>query len=171
MIRRAVLVALGAVVLSLLGVNQGFCADVVGSVSDTQAHPVVNVKISVRNTAGQVVGQAQTDAEGHYQIAGLASGTYKYVLDAGTSGFKGGEAVAYLGPKGLTINWKLSPTGPAIALASEGTAIAMAGDPFGFSPLGFAGLVAGGVLVVAGGTIGGYAAAGGFSGSSASPAL
>jgi len=148
------------------------CAQVVGTVSDTQGNPVQGVQITAQTPAGKVLAQALSGANGQYQISGLNPGTYKYALNPLQTGFKAGTAVSDLGPKGLTINWTLSATVPAIALASEGTEVALAGDPFGMTWPGFLGFDA---LVAAGlgGVVGGVAAAGGFSGSSspASPSL
>ncbi len=147
------------------------CADIGGTVSDTQGNPVQGVQITAQTPAGKVVAQAVTRANGKYQIGGLDPGTYDYALNPLQTGFKAGTAVSDLGPKGLTINWKLSGTAPAIALASEGTEVALAGDPFGFSPLAFTALVGLGVAGIAAGVVGGYGAAGGFSGPAASPSL
>lgn len=148
-------------------------ADIVGTVSDAQGNPIPGVQITAQTPTGSVISQVLTGANGKYQINGLDPGTYDYVLNPLRTGFKGGTAVSNLDPKGLTINWKLSPTAPAIAMASEGTEVALAGDPFGYSAGEFASLVGLTVAGVAGGVVGGYGAAGGFSSSApaASPAL
>ncbi len=148
-------------------------ANVVGSVVDTDSHPVNGIVITARNMAGKVFSQGTTNQQGRYEMTGLAPGEYQYRLDPGKSGFKPGSAVSYLGAKGLTINWKLSSVNMALASAHEGADEQVAGDPFGFSAGEFASLVvltAGGV---AGAVVGGYAAAGGFSSPSApaSPSL
>ncbi len=149
------------------------CADIVGTVSDAQGNPVQGVQITAQTPTGKVVAQALASANGKYQIRGLNAGTYDCALNPLQTGFKAGTAVSDLGPKGLTINWKLSPTAPAIALASEGTEVALAGDPFGYSAGEFAALVVLAAGGVAAGVVGGYGAAGGFSSSApaASPAL
>jgi len=149
------------------------CADIVGTVSDTQGNPVAGVQIAAQTVAGKVVAQVLTQADGKYKIPGLDTGTYDCKLNPLKTGFKGGNASAQLGSKGLTINWKLSPTAPAIALAGEGTEVALAGDPFGMTWPEFVGVVGGTVGTVAAGVVGGYGAAGGFSDNShaASPAL
>jgi hypothetical protein len=161
--RKATSIMLGAVVFCVFGAQRAFCADLVGLVTDAQGHPVAAVKVMVRDAADKVLSEAQTDASGQYRITGLTSGTYNYVLDPLASGFKGGAAAAYLDSKGLTINWKVSASSPAIALASEGTEIALAGDPFGMEWPAFLGVVGGAIGAVSGGVVGGYAAAGGFS--------
>lgn len=153
--------------------SMAFAAEVVGTVSDAQGNPVAGVQITAQVPGGKVIAQASAGADGKYQLDGLAPETYAYALNPLQSGFKGGTAVAALGPKGLTIDWKLSPKAPAMALASEGTQVAVAGDPFGYSASEFASLVTLAAGGVAGGVVGGYGAAGGFSsgGSAASPAL
>ena len=143
-----------------------FCADVAGTVLSDQGDPVPTVRIIAQAPAGKIVNQAVSDANGKYQITGLDPGTYTYTLDPLQTRFKGGTAVSYLSSKGLTINWKVALSKPALALASEGTETAQAGDPFGFSDTEFASLVLGGAGVVGAGVVGGYGAAGGFSSSS-----
>jgi hypothetical protein len=157
----------------LASATLAFCADVVGTVSDAQGNPIPRVQITAQTPTGNVVSQGLTGANGKYQINGLNPGTYDYVLNPLKTGFKGGTAVSNLDAKGLTINWKLSPTAPPIAMASEGTDVAMAGDPFGYSAGEFASLVVLAAGGVAAGVVGGYGAAGGFSSNSpaASPAL
>ncbi len=163
------LAATAVAALFVLGTaTSGLCADVAGTVSDSKGNPVPGVKITAQIPNGKAVGEALVDANGKYRINGLAPGTYDYALNPLQTGFKGGTAVSYLGSKGLTINWKLSPKAPAIALAMEGMGVPLAGDPFGYSAGEFASLVALAVSGVAGGVVGGYAAAGGFSSSGGS---
>src|SRR6266851_7495823 len=140
------------------------CASVVGIISDTKDHPVNAVEIAAQNSAGKVFGRAKSDLQGHYQITGLAPGTYQFVLNPLATGLKGGSGVSYLDPKGLTINWKASAHAMALAMANPGIPGQIAGDPFGYSPGEFAALVTLGAGVIAAAVIGGYGAAGGFSG-------
>ncbi len=143
------------------------CADIVGIVSDPQGNPVQGVRIVIKNTDGKILGKTATDSHGHYEISGLTPGAYDNVLDPLGTSFKGGTAASYLDAKGLTINWMVSTTSPAVALATAGTGNTLvAGDPFGFSPLAFGTLALGATVFVAGAGVGGYAAAGGFSGAS-----
>ncbi|MBF6571120.1 MAG: carboxypeptidase regulatory-like domain-containing protein [Candidatus Binataceae bacterium] len=157
----------------LANASLALCAEIVGTVSDTQGNPVQGVQITAQTSAGRVVGQAFSSANGKYQITQINPGTYDFLLNPLQSGFKAGSGVADLNSKGLTINWKLSPTAPALALASEGTEVALAGDPFGYSAGEFAALLVLAAGGVAAGVVGGYGAAGGFSSSpsAASPAL
>lgn len=162
----------GAAVMLMVVAQPGFCADVVGTVADSQAHPVANVRIVVTNRAGKFFGKGRTDATGRYRITSLAPGVYVYTLDPLASGFRGGNAVAPLRYAGLTVNWEVSKVGPALAFAkrSKSKRLAqrgagqLAGDPFGYSPGEFASIVTLGAGLVAAGVVGGYGAAGGFSG-------
>jgi hypothetical protein len=164
MIRRISIVA-AAGLFVLATASLALCAEIVGRVSDVANKPVSGVQIIVKNASGKILGKVLTDNEGRYSITGLAPGAYNYVLEPLGTSFKAGTAAAYLSNKGLTMNWKVSTGTAAVALATDGRGGAViAGDPFGFSPAAFAALVAGGTAVVAGGVVGGYAAAGGFSG-------
>jgi hypothetical protein len=167
--RAVISVLFGAAVLSLLAVRQASCADVVGVVTDTQGQGVANVRILVQNMTNNALHEARSKASGRYQVTGLGPGVYKYTLDPAASGFKGGDAVSYLGSKGLTIDWQLSANGQAIALASDHAGTVLAGDPYGFTDQEFTTIAAGSAAVVAGGVVGGLAISGEFSGSSSGP--
>ncbi len=163
--KMAVMVAAGMLVLTTASL--ALCAEIVGTVSSVDNKPVSGVQIVVKDTKGRILGKALTNNQGQYQITGLAPGAYDYVLEPLGTPFKAGTAAAYLDDKGLTINWKVSTGTAAVALAQQGIAnTAIAGDPFGLSPTAFGALVVGGTALVAGGVVGGYAAAGGFSGPS-----
>jgi hypothetical protein len=170
--KRLALVAMGAAVLLLLESPVVFCAEVIGSVADTQGHPVAGAKILIKNLANNVMSEAHCNQSGRYQVTGLTPGTYQYILFP-VSGFKGGDAVSYLGDKGLTIDWHVSGATAAIAFASNGAggssqgAVAAA-DPYGFADEEYTAILAGSVALVGGGVVGGLAAAGEFSGSSSS---
>jgi Carboxypeptidase regulatory-like domain len=165
------LLAMTGAGLFLATASVALCADIVGRVSDLNDAPMQGVQIVVKDAGSKTLAKVATDGHGRYQITGLTPGSYDYVLDPLGTSFKGGTAAAYLDDKGLTINWKVSASNPAVALATEGTGNAfVAGDPFGLSSKAFTAAVASGVGLVAGGVIGGYAAAGGFSGPS-SPSM
>ena len=158
-----------AIGIALLLGPPAFCADLVGNVIDLQGRAVPGVEVVVQDTAGNIFGRATTDAAGHYEIAGLSPSTYDYTLNPLATGFKGGNAVSYLDRDGLTVNWKVSPVGDAVALASPGSKAVIAGDPFGLSMPEFISVLVLGTTVAAGGAVGGYGGAGGFSSSSSSP--
>jgi hypothetical protein len=159
---------LAGMIAALAAAPAAFCADVSGSVSDFNGFPVANVRVSATDNAGHSGGSALTDEHGKYRLAGMAPETYTFVLDPLASGFKGGNGLAHLGEHGLIIDWKISRTTNALAVAREDTGEEIAGDPFGFTMGEFAGLVGGAAGVISSGVIGGVAAAGGFSGSSSS---
>jgi hypothetical protein len=171
--KRLVLVAFGAVILSVVGVRPVLCADVVGSVTDTQGRPVAGAKILVKNMGNNVLSEAHSNSSGRYQLTGLTPGTYQYILFP-VSNFKGGDAVSYLSDKGLTIDWHVAGAAAAIAFASNGASSASgetmaANDPYGFADEEYVAILAGSVALVGGGVAGGLAAAGEFSGSSSNP--
>jgi len=160
--------AIGIGISMLLAVPSAFCADVVGTVVDLQQHPVSGVNIVIQDTTGKTVGQTTTDATGQYKIGGLSPNTYDYTLSPGI-GFKGGSAVSYLDNDGLTVNWKVSDTGEAVALAAPGSKQAIAGDPFGMSMPEFLSVVVLGITGAGAAAVGGLAAAGEFNSSSNGP--
>jgi Carboxypeptidase regulatory-like domain len=171
--RRPVLVAIGAVVLSMLQTQRVLCADLAGSVVDTQGHPVAGAKILIKNLTNRVLSEVHSNGSGRYQVTGITPGSYQYILFP-VSGFKGGDAVSYLSDKGLAIDWHVSDTAPAIAFASIGGGSSKAGtlaadDPYGFSNEEYTAILVGSVALVGGGVVGGLAAAGEFSGSSSNP--
>jgi hypothetical protein len=163
------LLVLGIAFTWALAVQEALCADVAGLVADGQGRPVAGVRIVVKNVQNKVSKEAPSNSDGRYQVTGLKPGVYTYILDPAGSGFKGGDAVSYLGSKGLTIDWHLSTSSSAIALASDATGSLAAGDPYGFTDQEYTGVVLGSAGLVAGGVAGGLAASGAFSGSSSSP--
>jgi len=163
---RLIVSAVGLSLLFLAAASSAFCADLVGTVSDPQGHPVGGVEIGVRDGAGNVVGNAITDAKGHYAVSGLSPDTYNYTLDPLGTRFKGGTVVSQLDSDGLTVDWKVSEGNKALALATDGSKTALAGDPFGLSMGEFASVVMLGTAAVAAGVVGGVGASGGFSSSS-----
>jgi hypothetical protein len=152
--------------LVVVGVGEGSCADVVGTVTDLAGTSISGAVITAKDTTGQVLGQSVANAQGHYNLSGLAPGHYQYFLKVSPLGFKDGSAATVLGPDGLTIDWKVSNQNPAVAMATKGTSTStgLAGDPFGYSPGEFASRVGLGVMGIAAGVVGGYGAAGGFNG-------
>lgn len=150
--------------------SQAFCADIAGRVFDRQGQAAQGIQISVELPNSKLVAQAITDAKGTYRLKSLAPGTYHLALNPGTSGFKGQTVVAYVGPDGLTVDWVVSPTAAALALATPGVKQQLTdADPFGMSQNTF-GYLLGGLLFGVGGGLSGAASAGAFSGSSHHPA-
>jgi hypothetical protein len=171
--RKLLLAALGAAGLLMLGTQQVICADLAGSIVDTKGNPVADAKILVKNLTNSVLSETHSNRNGRYQVTGITPGSYQYVLFP-VSGFRGGDAVSYLSDKGLTIDWHVTDTAPAIAFASIGAGSSAPGpmaadDPYGFSNEEYAAILVGSVALVGGGVVGGLAAAGEFSGSSSNP--
>jgi Carboxypeptidase regulatory-like domain len=169
--QKTVFAGLIAMMLAAANASVALCAEVSGTVTDATGAVVAKVRLSATDSSGKSAGNALTDVQGKYRIAGLSPGTYVFVLDPLSSGFKGGNGLAQLNEKGLTIDWKISAASPALALARQDASEALAGDPFGFTAAEFAGLVGAAGGVITSGVVGGMAAAGGFSGASASPSF
>jgi hypothetical protein len=158
------------IILSLVAPPLALAADVAGAILDQVGRPVAGINISAQKEGTKTSIQASSDEHGQYRIIGLAPGIYDFRLDPGTKGFKAGTAVSYVDDRGLSVDWRVSPGGNAVAAAKEGVDNGfLAADPFGMSTGEFASVVTLGVGVVAAGVVGGYGAAGGFSGPSAAP--
>ena|SRR5271163_1191698 len=99
----------------MIGGAPAWCADLVGTVFNSRGEPVPGVTVSVVNSAGAEAGKGVSDAHGRYAISNLVSGTYKL-------GSSGQWVMAYIGDRGLTVNWGLAPHSPPVAIASQGTA-------------------------------------------------
>jgi hypothetical protein len=150
-----------------LAATTAYCANVAGTVLNSDRKPVQGLRANVLDKNGTVMGGAVSGAKGEYIIQGLADGAYRFALDTKMTNYQAGEpVVGIVTAKGLTLNWVVSPTAPPIALAQPGLGSVLAGDPFGMSMLAFSGLVTG---VVGAGVVGGLAASGGIGGNVASP--
>jgi Carboxypeptidase regulatory-like domain len=99
----------------LIGGAPAFCAELVGTVFNNRGEPVPGVTVSLVNSAGADAGRGVSDAHGRYAISNLTSGTYKL-------GSSGQWVMAYIGDRGLTVNWGLAPHSPPVAVATLGTA-------------------------------------------------
>jgi hypothetical protein len=126
---------------------------------------VAGIHVAAQNEGNKAFAQALTDAHGAYRIGGLEPSTYDFSLDPGKRGFKPGTAVSYVDAKWLTVNWTVCPQAEAVAAAKAAVENSLlAADPFGMSVAEFASVLVLGAGVVAAGVVGGYGAAGGFSG-------
>src|SRR5262252_3011105 len=72
-------------VLSLPGFAQTATGRVLGTITDTQGAALAGAKVSIINTATNVVSDTVTNAEGYYQVLELPVGTYK--VSVSHSGF------------------------------------------------------------------------------------
>ena len=95
---------------------------IVGSVVNNQKSPVPGIKILAKDSSGKTLGEAVTDAEGNYNLKNLSIGQYQLTLDPLKSPFQGETVVAALGSQGLTVDWIVSKSAKAIALATLGIA-------------------------------------------------
>lgn len=151
---------------------------VVGIVNGPDGKPVAGVQINaVDKVTGKVIAHAVTGADGRYVITGvIPNRVYVLKLDPLATGVKAGDAVAYIGPDGLTSDWNASTAADAFDQAIAGTGAGVggtlggagAGAGAGIGTLGALGIGLGATGAVLGGTLGGVAAAGGFNSSSPS---
>lgn len=82
--------------------------------------PASGVLVLVKDSNGQVLGQATTDQNGNYQLNGMNGGTVDLFLEPGTTGFKGGSGVLTLTDVGSKVDWQVSDAAAANA-AQNGT--------------------------------------------------
>jgi len=145
-------------------VSSVLCTDIVGTVLDADGNRVKGIKIAALRPTGQAAGEAVTNAVGNYRITHLEPSTHDFTLDSAGTPFHPGTAVAFVGKEGLTINWRVSQTSDASAIAAPG----ITGGPVGgqLKAPDAIGLIVDGVAGV--GVLSGYAAGGGF-GSHRSP--
>jgi hypothetical protein len=99
----------------LVGGAPAWSAELVGTVFNNRGVAVPGVTVSAVNSAGADAGKGVSDAHGRYAISNLISGTYKL-------GAMGQWVMAYIGDRGLTVNWGLAPHSPPVAVATLGTA-------------------------------------------------
>jgi hypothetical protein len=141
----------------LAWVAVAFSAQVVGIVKNADDVAVQGVKISLVDASGKTLGQGLTGTDGRYLIDNLPNGKYAFKLDPLKTGYQPGDGAGYLGDKGLTVDWKVSPN----AVALDDVVPGLKGIPEW--------VVAGAsALFVAGGTLGGLAAGGVIFGGSSS---
>jgi hypothetical protein len=149
---KSLVITASATFFLLLGALNADCAFVSGIILGPAGKGVGSIKISAFDPkTGSVIGQAVADASGKYKISGLSPGTYKFSLDPGTTGMKGGSATDSVPEHGLIVNWNVSPDEDAIDTAA----------PAGAGVTAAVGTGLGGAIV-SGGILGGLAGAGAF---------
>jgi len=145
---------------------------VVGIVNGPDGKPVAGVQINaVDKVTGKVIAHGITGVDGKYVITGvIPDRVYVLKLVPLATGVKAGDAVAYIGPDGLTSDWNVSAVADAFdqAITGTGGAGGTLGGAGGLGGLGALGVGLGATGAVLGGTLGGVAASGGFSSSSPS---
>ena len=93
-------------------------ANLVGTVLNTAADPVPGIEIIAKDPSGKPVGQSVTDKEGQYVLKKLPVGKYGLKLDPIQTGYQGATVVTSMVKEGLTVNWTVSNTAPAVAIAA-----------------------------------------------------
>ncbi len=119
----------------------------IGMVRNSQNQPVAGLTVLAKASSGQVVSQGTTDDLGHYVVQNLPSGRYQLTLDTAKAPYKGQTVVSAVGNDGLTVNWLVSESAPALAMATPGTTPgpttppASNGGLFGLSPMATGGVI------------------------------
>jgi Carboxypeptidase regulatory-like domain len=114
-----------AVMLTLGTASYALASNVVGLVVDQNGNYVNGAYVTVTDSNGKLVGDARTDLYGRYCIVGVAPGTYTVSLDLPpTLTSLGGMSVQKVDVEGLTVDWQLSATKPAVATGTLGVASA-----------------------------------------------
>ena len=127
----------------------------IGIVRNNQNQPVSGLKILAKVSSGQLVSQGTTDALGRYAVQNLPAGRYQLTLDTANSPYKGQTVVSAVGSEGLTVNWLVSASAPALAMATPGAGPGPANKDddnkglFGLSPM-----ATGGVIFLGGSALG-----------------
>ncbi|MGO9454921.1 MAG: carboxypeptidase-like regulatory domain-containing protein [Candidatus Binataceae bacterium] len=114
---KALFVAVAGLAIFLALVRPGSCSDLTGVVTTKSGLPLKNVKITVTDSKGKVVGTAVTDKNGEYKVSGLSPGIYTFgangtqavnavgIPDAFTGG---NDVIAHVGPQGMNANWTMT---------------------------------------------------------------
>ena len=90
-------------------------ATVCGIARDAQGQPVAGVQVLIKDSNGQVLGQATTDQSGKYIVNGVDGGTVDLFLEPGATGYKGGTGVLTLTEANGMVNWQVSNAADAAA--------------------------------------------------------
>jgi len=126
-------------------------AVLIGMVRNNQNQPVSGLKVIAKVSSGQVVSEGTTDGLGRYAVQNLPAGRYQLTLDPANSPYKGQTVVSAVGTEGLTVNWLVSESAPALAMATPGTTPGTTPGPgtkdddkkglFGLSPMATGGVI------------------------------
>jgi hypothetical protein len=107
-------VALSSGALFLGYAAAGLSADIVGTIVNPAGAAIPGVTVSAQSDADIVVGASVSDGMGKYAIHNLAPGTYTLVSNGQT-------AVAYVGERGISVDWGMAANSQVIAVARQGT--------------------------------------------------
>ena len=121
-------------------------AALIGMVRNNENQPVSGLKILAKVSSGQIVSEGSTDVYGRYAVLNLPAGRYQLTLDTVNSPYKGQTVVSAVGAEGLTVNWLVSQSAPALAMATPGTTPGAKQDNddnklFGLGPMATGGLI------------------------------
>ena len=98
----------------------GIRSNIIGEVRDAQGNPIKDVEVVAQDPDGKALARATTNDKGQYLMKCLEQRQYLMILNALPAGFQGQSAVAYLGERGLIVNWMTSVATPAIVTAKQG---------------------------------------------------
>jgi hypothetical protein len=105
----------------LLLAGRAASVEIAGSVVDARNHPVSPAQVSVTDQAGNIIGQADTDPDGHYSIDKIASdGTYSLTLKTPGTKYQGGTVETGMPREGLCVLWMVSEGASALAIGRPG---------------------------------------------------
>ncbi len=111
------LLALGSLILA----GRVSAAEIAGSVVDARNHPVSSAQVSVKDQAGNIIGKANTDTDGHYSIGQIASGgKYSISLTPPSTKYRGETVETGMPPEGLCVLWTVSEGASALAIGRPG---------------------------------------------------
>jgi hypothetical protein len=93
----------------------GLCGGGLRSRTQCANQPIAGLPVTCKDSTGNVLGQATTDAEGKYVITGLPQGTVDIFLEGGGTTYKPGSGVLNLTEASADVNWEVSPGSAALA--------------------------------------------------------
>jgi hypothetical protein len=112
-----------ALVILFVQLPAAFGGQVAGHVTETGGGGVEGIGIVFKDASGGTVARAESDKDGNYQISGLAGGNYSATLDPGKTGYRGTTVAVSVDPaQVLCVNWFVSPTTEALAVARPNSA-------------------------------------------------
>jgi len=167
-VSKPILSLLMVMLIGASAASRAFCADIGGTILDGAGNRVPGIKVvAMRDRTGEVAGQAISGAKGEYYIPHIAPETYDIALDPLGKPFEPATAVASVPKQGLLVNWRVSESAPASALAApRPVAPFLLGGVLGGVAPDLAGLLISGTTGIGAGAIAGSVTGGGASGSS-----
>src|SRR5260370_33401271 len=135
--------------MTMLGIAMAapaFAAAICGVARNAQNQRIAGLPVVAKDSAGNVLGQATTDADGRYVITGLPQGTINIFVEAGGTTYKPGSGVLNLTEASADVNWEVSPASAALAAQNGGCGAGgwTGWENASFAALGLAGAARGG---------------------------